>query len=397
MFDNILFQSTVIDQIKRDITRAAFPQAALFFGEKNCGKFTTALEVARVLGCEGEGGGEIAGWNCSCPSCKRARLLASSNLLILGGKDLTFEIKAAAQTLIRSLSGGSRLIKPAKFLFIRAVKKLSIRFSSFLYEEDKNISKITSVALDLQEALDVISKIDPMDPNLDDKEIEKNVDKILILSATLGGFLPKATPVDHIRGVLTFARLKTEGTKVIIIEGADRMTPSAGNALLKILEEPPNRCVFILTTEAKNAILTTILSRVRVYQFRKRTEKEDSEIISRIFRVDYEGSIEEYLSTFCGVKKDVIKKAALDFFSMMAGEGVALDSILKACNNFSSEDVIKTFFLELLNLSHKTNGDPEEGLKARRVSRAVEESYSDITTFNESPRAALEGLLCTNI
>ena len=49
------------------------------------------------------------------------------------------------------------------------------------------------------------------------------------------------------------------------------MSESVRNALLKILEEPPSDCNFILLTSKRNAILPTILSRVRTYEFKNRS------------------------------------------------------------------------------------------------------------------------------
>ncbi len=59
-----------------------------------------------------------------------------------------------------------------------------------------------------------------------------------------------------------------------IVRGMERMQPAAANALLKILEEPPSRVVFILTTDQPNALLPTIISRTRMVRFSplRRTE-----------------------------------------------------------------------------------------------------------------------------
>jgi DNA polymerase III subunit delta' len=54
--------------------------------------------------------------------------------------------------------------------------------------------------------------------------------------------------------------------KVYVIEEADRCLPSSSNALLKILEEPPEHVLFILLSSYEEGILPTILSRcVRIY------------------------------------------------------------------------------------------------------------------------------------
>lgn len=73
----------------------------------------------------------------------------------------------------------------------------------------------------------------------------------------------KSVGVDEVRE-LTFAlsrRSYEEGAKLVRILEADRLTPQAQNALLKTLEEPPGRCVFILTSAQAQALLPTIRSR----------------------------------------------------------------------------------------------------------------------------------------
>ncbi len=50
--------------------------------------------------------------------------------------------------------------------------------------------------------------------------------------------------------------------KVFIVRNAHEMNANAQNALLKILEEPPVHCVFILTAVSRTRLLPTIMSRV---------------------------------------------------------------------------------------------------------------------------------------
>jgi DNA polymerase-3 subunit delta' len=56
--------------------------------------------------------------------------------------------------------------------------------------------------------------------------------------------------------------------RIFILEEAERMTVQAANSLLKILEEPPAGAVLILTAAASSALLPTIISRCRVFNFR---------------------------------------------------------------------------------------------------------------------------------
>lgn len=55
--------------------------------------------------------------------------------------------------------------------------------------------------------------------------------------------------------------------KILLVQSLERMGVEAANSFLKMLEEPPERTVFIMTTDNVRLILPTILSRVRVVQF----------------------------------------------------------------------------------------------------------------------------------
>lgn len=55
--------------------------------------------------------------------------------------------------------------------------------------------------------------------------------------------------------------------KACVIDGADRLNPAAGNALLKTLEEPPGSALIILVTAKPDAMLPTVLSRCQRLHF----------------------------------------------------------------------------------------------------------------------------------
>ncbi len=71
--------------------------------------------------------------------------------------------------------------------------------------------------------------------------------------------------VDEVRRLNEFFGLSaTEGGhRVVIVDSADEMNPSAANALLKVLEEPPKRAVLILVSHQPARLLPTIRSRCR--------------------------------------------------------------------------------------------------------------------------------------
>ena len=79
----------------------------------------------------------------------------------------------------------------------------------------------------------------------------------------------KSIGVEDIRALIDYLALKPyEGGKhIAIIEQADKMTPSAQNALLKTLESPTGDAAFFLLTDAPGALLSTILSRCQTVRF----------------------------------------------------------------------------------------------------------------------------------
>jgi DNA polymerase-3 subunit delta' len=55
--------------------------------------------------------------------------------------------------------------------------------------------------------------------------------------------------------------------RAVVIDSADDLEPSAANALLKMLEEPPANCLFLLVAHAPGRLLPTIRSRCRRLDF----------------------------------------------------------------------------------------------------------------------------------
>lgn len=69
--------------------------------------------------------------------------------------------------------------------------------------------------------------------------------------------------VDDIRSLHTLTQGKATARQFVIIDDADRMTPAAQNAFLKLLEEPPQALHLILTSHQPQRLLATIRSRVQ--------------------------------------------------------------------------------------------------------------------------------------
>lgn len=74
--------------------------------------------------------------------------------------------------------------------------------------------------------------------------------------------------------------------RVMVIEDADRMTERTSNVLLKALEEPPPRTVWILCAPSEADLIPTIRSRVRSVRLRVPAVEEVAELIERRDGVD---------------------------------------------------------------------------------------------------------------
>lgn len=97
--------------------------------------------------------------------------------------------------------------------------------------------------------------------------------------------------VDHVRALRDEAIYAPTAAKkrVYIIDEVHMLTPQAFNALLKILEEPPEHLMFILATTELHKVLPTILSRCQRFSF-KRILPED--IIGRLSYVAQQEGID---------------------------------------------------------------------------------------------------------
>lgn len=278
MFENILGQVEASERLERDLSQARLPPAMLFEGPALSAKASAALELGRALSCA-----RGARWNCECEHCSRHRILAHPDALILGPKELRRELAAGAELLKRAPG------LPSRFFFVRAVRKLTRRFDQALYAGEEG--KLTKALPLLRAALEASDACLP--GGLGDEEAAKEAEKLLSSAYKLHELLPDATPVFQVRAVERWARQTPLGdSKLVIIEHADRMLDASRNALLKILEEPPAFARFILTSSRKQALIPTILSRVRPYRFVRRPPAAQGLILERIFKLRPEDASE---------------------------------------------------------------------------------------------------------
>ena len=94
--------------------------------------------------------------------------------------------------------------------------------------------------------------------------------------------------VDDAHEILRLLSLKSfeGGYKIAIIWMADKMNIAASNKLLKLLEEPTDKTLFILIAENEEDIIQTILSRCQVLHFNGLSENNIAERLITDFNID---------------------------------------------------------------------------------------------------------------
>ena len=89
-------------------------------------------------------------------------------------------------------------------------------------------------------------------------------------------------PVDDTRAMKQAFSLSAArgGWRVAIIDSIDDMNKSGVNALLKLIEEPPEKCLFLIVCHYPGRLLDTIRSRCRVLPFNALSEAELQAIVA---------------------------------------------------------------------------------------------------------------------
>ena len=93
------------------------------------------------------------------------------------------------------------------------------------------------------------------------------------------------------------------GNKVMIIFGADKLSESASNKLLKLLEEPPKNSFFLLVAEQVGGLLPTLLSRCQEIRLNPLSPKEIQEGLSKI---NFQGDKEKVISRSRGSWRNIL-------------------------------------------------------------------------------------------
>lgn len=217
-FSDIVGQQALKQRLKRTVTENRVSHAQLFLGPEGSGKLAMALAYAQYINCRKRTADDSCG---ECPSCRKY----------------------------------SRLIHP-DLHFIYPINKTK--------EVDDNKIYSTDFIAPWREFLPGSHYYVTLPEWYEKIGIEKKQGLI------------NADDADTINRTLAYKAYEAE-YKVMIIWMVEKMNITSANKLLKNLEEPPDKTLFILIAENQEQIIATIRSRAQLVKF---TRLSDSEISS---------------------------------------------------------------------------------------------------------------------
>lgn len=198
-FSQIPGQKAVIDRLRASVAENRVSHALLFIGPEGSGKFAIALAFARYISCEKRTAEDACG---VCPSCVKYNKLIHPDL------HFVFPV-------IKKKSG----TEPVSDTYIAQWREMVLRspyFSLNTWTEAMEVANEQASIL-VAEAAEILRKLSL-------KSFESDF-------------------------------------KIMIIWLPEKMNTETANKLLKIIEEPPEKTLFILVSEEDDKLLPTILSR----------------------------------------------------------------------------------------------------------------------------------------
>jgi len=161
-------------------------------------------------------------------------------------------------------------------------------------------------------------------------------------------------------------------TRVFVVEEATAMAPPAANALLKTLEEPPARTLFVLCTTAPEQLLPTIRSRCQRVRFAGGAPVADADPA----RAERIGQLGEELAQICETPDPSLPQRVAE------GKGDAAPVLVAAAQR-----------LHARAHAAAAAGDVAEARRAAKRAETILSWHTAIAIHNASPALALEAVI----
>ncbi|WP_455592026.1 DNA polymerase III subunit [Bacteroides sp.] len=222
-FKDVIGQEAAKQRLIQEINEGRIPHAQLFCGPEGVGKLPLALAYARYLSCTNRGETDACG---TCPSCVKF------NKLVHPDVHFVFPI-------VKSAKNKKEICED--------------------YISDWRAFVLGNAYFSLNHWLNEM-RAENSQALIYAKESDEIVRK-LSLKSSEGGF------------------------KITIVWLPEKMHAVCANKLLKLLEEPPEKTIFLLISEAPDTILQTILSRTQRFNIRKIDEQAIAGVLENKYGV----------------------------------------------------------------------------------------------------------------
>ena len=111
-----------------------------------------------------------------------------------------------------------------------------------------------------------------------------------------------------------------DGWRVVIVDRADELNQNAANALLKALEEPPPRTLFLLISNVEGRLPVTIRSRTRTLRVTGLRDEELEKAVRAAFERDEHETDEETLAAALALSEGSVRRA----LELVSNSGIEL-------------------------------------------------------------------------
>lgn len=163
--------------------------------------------------------------------------------------------------------------------------------------------------------------------------------------------LTKEFSIDDIKNLKKEAKIFNPKIRIYFLENFHLSSIPAQNSFLKLLEEPPSNVQFVLTTDNKNNLLPTIISRTKIVKLQ---EEESKNVVEQFIAQEIDGVINHTttkipLTSFKITDKELAKKILLQLIEFFQTK---LDSDKKS-------PIILKEILRLNSLLENNNLNPQ--------------------------------------
>ncbi|MBL3285313.1 DNA polymerase III subunit gamma/tau [Rickettsiales endosymbiont of Paramecium tredecaurelia] len=160
--------------------------------------------------------------------------------------------------------------------------------------------------------------------------------------------------------------------KLFIIDEVHMLSKNAFNALLKIMEEPPPRVIFIFATTQEEKIPETIVSRCHRYSLRPIQQKEILSLLRNVAQAEGMSVEEDTLQVICSKAKGSARDAIMLLDQLVYCAGITKhEEVLKILGISSTQTALNLIEFILQN----------DSARAIALIEALHEDYTDFGHF----------------